>query len=258
MPIIDELLQTDKKIKFVVPTLFHRKDSEIACIESLCSQALAHNKKNEIHVVCNYENDDFVKWEPSRPQIQKHVSNLMHNISKALNIVASQNNTSDFDYFCFLHSDMLFTDHHWIQKCIDIHNTNKNIGIIGSRGHSTFSLYHKPITDVNISGVDRLYEVLWSDGIMFFATNLFETIGYFDEQYFGDCESQDFCYKAFEKGFINLYVPIIYLNGTHGVTGFGGKSPKSSPLLDSVKQSQNLFKKKWGPISNSWINKQKL
>jgi len=73
-----------RKIKFVVPTVFARKETEITCVENICHQALKHNVENEVHMVCNFESIEFDQWIPEHPQIQKHVSHLMHSISKAL------------------------------------------------------------------------------------------------------------------------------------------------------------------------------
>ena len=87
-----------RKIKFVVPTVFARKETEITCVENICHQALKHNVENEVHMVCNFESIEFDQWIPEHPQIQKHVSHLMHSISKALN-VESINNTLKIDVY---------------------------------------------------------------------------------------------------------------------------------------------------------------
>jgi len=237
-----------RKIKFVIPTIFTRKETEIKCVEDICNQSLKHNVENEVHMVCNFENLEFEQWKPKYPQIQKHVSHLMHNISKALNVVAQQKNTKDFDYFCFVQSDIFFQDEMWIEKCIEVYETHGNVGVIGTRPHGVFKFYNKPINDIKINGINELYEVLWSDGIMFFSTKLFDQIGYFDEQFFGDCESNDFCYKAFEKGYKNIYIPDKYLKCEHKFVGFSEKSQKSELLLKQVEMSRNLFFQKWEHI----------
>jgi len=234
-----------RKIKFVLPTLFHRKEIEIQCVETICHQALKHNPENEVHMVCNFESIEFDQWKPEHPQIQKHVSHLMHSISKALNVVAKQENTNDFDYFCFVQSDVFFEDETWIEKCIEVYETHGNVGVIGIRAHSAFKRYHKQITNIRVNGINEMYEVLWSDGIMFFSTKLFNEIGYFDERFFGDCESNDFCYSAFEKGYKNIYIPGDYLNSKHILTSFKRKSPKTELLLNNVERSQKLFFHKW-------------
>ena len=234
-----------RKIKFVMPTLFHREEIEIECAETLCHQSLKHNPENEVHMVCNFDSMEFAQWQPKYPHIKKHISHLMYNISKAVNVVALEENTKDFDYFCFVHSDVFFEDETWIEKCIEVYETHGNVGVIGITSHSTFERYHKQITNIGVNGINEMYEVLWSDGIMFFSTKLFDKIGYFDERFFGDCESQDFCYSAFEKGYKNIYIPDHYLNSKHITTPFRYKSPKTELLLNTVERSQKLFFHKW-------------
>jgi hypothetical protein len=242
-----------RKIKFVMPTVFARKETEIICVETLCHQALKHNPENEVHMVCNFESLEFDQWTPKNPQIQKHVSHLMHSISKALNVIAKQENTKDFDYFCFVQSDVLFEDMTWIEKCIEVYETHKNVGVIGTRPHSAFERYNKLITNVRINGIHEMYEVLWSDGIMFFSTKLFDRIGYFDEQFFGDCESNDFCYRVFEHGYTNIYIPGECLKFKHKMVGFDKKSPKTEQLLNNVEKSRKLFFHKWQHIFKTYF-----
>ena len=242
-----------RKIKFVVPTVFARKETEILCVENLCEQALKHNVENEVHMVCNFESIEFEKWKPEHPQIQKHVSHLMHSISKALNVIAKQENTKDFDYFCFVQSDVFFEDETWIEKCIEVYETYGNVGVIGTRPHSDFERYNKLIADIKINGIDEMHEVLWSDGIMFFSTKFFDEIGYFDEQFFGDCESQDFCYRLFEKEYKNIYIHFKYLKGYHELVGFDRKSSKSDLLIKDVNRSRKLFFRKWEHIFKKYF-----
>ena len=238
-----------RKIKFVIPTVFARKETEIHCVETICHQALKHNPENEVHMVCNFESLEFDQWKPKNPQIQKHVSHLMHSISKALNVIAKQENTKDFDYFCFVQSDVFFDDTTWIEKCIEVYETHDNVGVIGTRPHSAFEHYNIPITN----GTNTLYEVLWTDGIMFFSTKLFEEIGYFDEEFFGDCESEDFCYRAFVKGYKNIYIPGECLKFKHKTVDFTKKSPKTDLLLKSVEKSQTLRFYKWQQLFKTYL-----
>ena len=51
------------KIKFVIPTVFTRKETEIQCVETICHQALKHNPENEVHMVCNFESPEFDQWK---------------------------------------------------------------------------------------------------------------------------------------------------------------------------------------------------
>lgn len=237
-----------RKIKFVIPTVFARKETEIKCAEAICHQALKHNPENEVHVVCNFDSLEFEQWKPEHKEIKKHVSGLMHSISRALNVIARQENTKDFDYFCFVQSDVFFENESWIEKCIEVYETHGNVGVIGTRPHSAFERYHVPIKHVKVNGINEMYEVLWSDGIMFFSTKLFDEIGYFDEQFFGDCESNDFCYRALEHGYKNIYIPGRWLNFKHELIGFDKKSPTPDSLIRNVEKSRKLFFHKWEHI----------
>jgi hypothetical protein len=79
---------------------------------------------------------------------------------------------------------------------------------------------------------------------MFFSTKLFDEVGVFDESYFGDCESQDFCYKVKKAGYKNYRA---HINQTHEALGFGNKvsMAQQQEFLQKVVQSRNLLHSRW-------------
>ena len=231
-----------KKIKFVVPTLFVRPDVETNCVEELSTHAFNHNPENRVYFVSNINSPEFMLASFSNNNIIKNVSNDLHNISKAVNIVAKEPDTQLFDYFCFVHSDLFFKDNTWINKLIETCEFLDS-GIIGTRGHSTFKDYNKKID--NVFNINEIHEVLWSDGIMFFKTSLFNEVGYFDERFYGDCESNDFCYKALKAGYKNYFISMKELGISHRGVSFTEKSKQTDLLLKQVESSRKLFHSIW-------------
>jgi len=123
--------------------------------------------------------------------------------------------------------------------------------VIGIRKHSNFNRFNKKV-DL-IEGVNT-YKTLWTDGIMFFKMKLF-SVGYFNEAYRGDKESQEFCYKRMHHGYNNYYVdPVGNCNWNHDSLGFRNKGKgDTEKFLKVVEKSKERFRKSWVP----WEEKQK-
>ena len=73
---------------------------------------------------------------------------------------------------------------------------------------------------------------------------LFDEVGVFDESYFGDCESQDFCYKVKKAGYKNYRA---HINQTHEALGFDQKvsMAQQQEFSQKVVQSRNLLHSRW-------------
>ena len=226
-----------KKILFVIPTLFYNKDLVSVCIESLVNNLKKFNIDYKICLVINEDTDEFQNYKFNH-DIVKLSSNLQFSISKALNTGAQYD--YDYDYFCYVDDGMEITNEIWIDYLIDLFNQNSNLGLVGARPHSTYNYYHNKINDY-----PELYNVLWSDGILFTTKNHLLKYNGFDESYFGDCELQDFGYKLHFDGFVNLYWKNF---SKHNLVDFTQKSSKPSELITLVNQSRELFKSRWNEL----------
>tara|TARA_Y100000034_G_scaffold134650_1_gene203716 strand:- start:77 stop:802 length:726 start_codon:yes stop_codon:yes gene_type:complete len=228
------------KVLFCLPTLFNRPEKTVRCTQNLLNQCEKNNIEYQIFVVSNVENEMFSQWDPGVPTVTKLVSGLQYNISKALNITIDK---YESDYFAFLHDDMFIHDEKWIDNCIKLYeNEDLNCGVIGCKPHTTDGVYKKPVDG---DFVYQLDDVLWADGVMFFSTKLFDEVGTFDESYFGDRESQDFCYKVKKEGYINYRA---YINLTHESVIFGNKAngtKEEHKFNQKVIQAGNLLHSRW-------------
>tara|TARA_Y100000310_G_scaffold206216_1_gene206617 strand:+ start:171 stop:896 length:726 start_codon:yes stop_codon:yes gene_type:complete len=241
------MIKLKNKIIFAIPTLFDRPKLAFEAVQCLYDQCEKNNLDYKIVLVCNTKNEIFDSWDTGDDKVIKMISNSEYGIAKALNMVV--NEIVDEDYFVFIHDDMFINDENWINNFIKIYqNKDLSCGVLGIRGHSTRNIYCKPVLG-NFSY--KMEELLWTDGIMFFSTKLIDKIGIFDESYFGDCESQDFCYRAKDNGYNNY---MIYIDARHECIGFDKKDGGRSELMKKVNMSRNLFNSKWG----EWEDKIKL
>ena len=85
----------------------------------------------------------------------------------------------------------------------------------------------------------------WVDGVMFFSIDKLKEIGKFNENYFGDCESEDFNYHIRESGYKIYRVILSYI---HYSDPFKSKVIKEENIifLNHVKKSRYLLAQKWG------------
>jgi len=225
---------------FAIPTIMTRPELEISNVEEI-----ANNFSNsKVVFVSNVEDADFSNYYPKKPNIIKKVSGVKFSISHALNTAIQE--LTDEEYFVFVQSDVTF-DPFCLEIFKQIYETDPKAGVIGIRGHSITAHYKIPVN--LLQGVD-IKKVLWSDGIMFFKTSIFKEIGLFDEQYLGDRESQDFCYRVHEAGYNNYNVNVEY---KHSSLPFSSKVKIDTiEFKNVVEQSKVRFFNKWG----TWERKQ--
>lgn len=229
-----------KKIIFVIPTLFHNKELVVNCVQSLRTNMSKFDIQYEIFVVINTMTDEFQAYDFG-DHVNKLSSDLQFNIGKALNTVAL--NVDDYDYFCYVDEGLTIDNDIWINYLIELFDNNDNIGIVGCRPHSTFNNFNKKITTPD--NYLELYEVLWSDGIMFTTKEIMYKFNGYDESYFGDCEMQDFGYRVHFSGYINIYWPGLF---KHTLIDYRLKSNKPDELIALANQARQLFKNKWNDI----------
>ena len=223
-----------KKILFTIPTLFHNHQLVINCVNSLRENLKKFNVEYEICIVINEMTDSFANFDFG-PNTYKLCSNLRFNISKALNTAIFSKD--DFDYFCYIDEGMTINNDIWIDYILELFETNKNLGLVGCRPHSTFDNYNKLL-----SNDPELYEVLWSDGILFTTYDILKQFNGFNESFFGDCEMQDFGYRLHFSGYVNLYWKNL---SKHTMIDYLHKSNKPDELINLANKSRSLFKELW-------------
>lgn len=227
-------------ILFVIPTLFKYETMTINCVNELRKNITRFNIDFKICVVINSANDKFENTDFG-PGVDKLCSNLNFSISKALN-TAIQANTG-FDYFCYVDEGIIIENAYWIDYLLELFNNNNNIGLVGCRPHGTPEKYSEPI-----STDPELYQVLWSDGILFTRMSHVLTMNGFDEAYFADCELQDFGYRLHSVGYINIFWRGL---ASHKLIDFTYKSNTPQALIAYRDNSRQLFRKRWQEFEKS-------
>jgi GT2 family glycosyltransferase len=221
-------------ILFVIPTLYTYKSMTINCINALRKNIKQFDIDFKICVVINTPNDDFDR-DDFGPGVEKLCSNLNFSISKALNTAIFNNTT--FDYFCYVDEGITIDNDYWINYLIDLFTSNNNIGLVGCRPHGTPEKYTQPISNDPL-----LYQVVWSDGIIFTTMKRIVEIGSFDEAYFADCETQDLGLRLHTAGFTNLFWSNL---ASHSIISFENKSVTPELLIQHRDNSRKIFHNKW-------------
>ena len=221
-------------ILFVIPTLYTYRSMTINCINALRKNIKQFDVDFKICVVINTPNDEFDR-DDFGSGVEKLCSNLNFSISKALN-TAIFNNTK-FDYFCYVDEGIIIDNDYWINYLIDLFTSNNNIGLVGCRPHGSPEKYTQPISNEPL-----LYQVVWSDGIIFTTMKRIVEIGSFDEAYFADCETQDLGLRLHTAGFINLFWSNL---ASHANISFENKSVTPELLIQHRDNSRKIFHNKW-------------
>lgn len=215
------------KILFTIPTLYNTPAITQECTSQLLESTKAFER--DIYVVANQATESFNSWKVEEP-VHKKSSELAYNISRAINVGLDA--LTDHDYFCFVDEGLRFKEG-WLEEFISIYTEYDNVGVLGNRPHSTFKSYNVPLKE-------DLYEVLWTDGVMLIKADRIESIGRFDESYFADCETQDYCYRAMQQGYKNLYYHSKKIEHKKSITS------QSIQIADIVSKSRRLLDSRWG------------
>ena len=238
-------MKQDNKINclFIVPTIMTRPEYEISNVEHLASTF----PNDRVLFISNVEDEDFSNYQPSQPNIEKYISNKLYSISKAINTGIDK--IQDEEYICFIQSDIRIS-YNVIDCCKQIADApTLNAGIVGTTPHSNFHRFSKLLSD-NIDGHgQKLYNVLWADGIMFWSTKILHQIGMFNEEYFGDRESQEYCYRAHDVGYSNYYFTIAreMFYETRQLPFSSKTKYDSKEFLAIVNDTDKRFREQWYP-----------
>ena len=234
------------KLHVVVPTIMTNPEQEFNCLDQLVTHFDSAKLDFKIYFVANFDIKEFEDYTPVDSRIIKSVSNLPFSISRAINSVFESIEYKDEDTLAFIQSDAFFENPDWILSLLDVLNTQElNPGVIGVRPHVSSNQIGAPI---NFKGKFNIHPAQWSDGVMLFKGEVYRKVGGFDENYFGDCESQDFCYQALQHGYTNYWCSD--KNGHFGYinrsASFANKSRfNKSEFLRKVAQSREYLKAKW-------------
>ena len=228
---------------FIVPTIMTRPEYEISNIEHLAKTF----PNDRVLFISNVDDPDFSDYQPSQPNIEKYVSNKLYSISKAINTGIDK--IKDEKYICFIQSDVRVS-YNVIDCCKQISDApTLKAGVIGTTPHSNFNTFSKLLSnDIDGTG-QKLYNVLWADGIMFWSTKVMDEIGTFNEEYFGDKESQEYCYRVHDAGY-NNYLFTISKNMSYETRqlSFPAKTKyDSKEFMTIVNETVDRFRQKWHP-----------
>lgn len=179
---------------FVVPTIMTRPQLEISNVENLAKNFT----DSRILFVSNTDNPAFAEYTPLFSNITKYISGTKFSISKALNV-----GLSEFieDYFIFVQSDIHISKDA-ILHFKEIYENIENAGVLGVKNHSGFNIFSRRINYPDA----EIFEVLWADAVMFIGKDVISKVGTFNEDYLGDRESQEYCYRVRNEGYRNLYI----------------------------------------------------
>lgn len=229
-----------KSILFVIPTLFKHSAMTINCVNTLRTNLNQFNIDFKICIVINTPSASFDSADFG-PATEKLCSNLNFNISKALNTAIFAN--KDFDYFCYVDEGITIDNTYWIDYLLELFTSNQHIGLVGCRPHGTPEKYSQPI-----STDPELYQVLWSDGVLFTRMTQVLSLNGFDERYFADCELQDFGYRLHTNGYINIFWRNL---AKHTFVDFVNKSDMPSQIIPHRDNSRKLFYDTWHTFEES-------
>lgn len=234
---------TKNATTFVCPVLFSvRKDLEVHCINKLWD-SVKKNHDNKLFVAGHKDNTEFLNWNVTDPNIQKICYNTKYSISEPINMVAKQ---CDTEFFCFIHSDVEICNPEWIDAFRNLTNTLPQAGVLGIQQHSDVSEFVYTVCP-------GIHHVLFADAIMFFKSELFEEIGLFSTKCIGDCESEDFEYKAMRAGFKNYVIEPQYVGAIHHLTPYKLKMKDSSELIELSKKTKELSVAKWKDFRKEYV-----
>ena len=234
------------KYHLVVPTIMSSPTQEFECLSKLVTQFTSNELDFKIYFVANMPIAEFTDYEPIDSRIVKSVSNLEFSISRAINSIYEQISYEDGDILGFIQSDTFFQNPNWIVDLTEIlTNTDYNAGVLGLRPHKSCNVIEEGI---DYNSKFTIHPCEWTDGVMLFTGKTYRSIGAFDENYFGDCESQDFCYQVKEAGMINYWCNdathhFRYVNRT---VDFQRKARfNQKEFTDKVNQSRIYLAEKW-------------
>ena len=234
------------KYHLVVPTIMTNPTQEFRCLDQLVEQFTSNELDFTLYFVANVPITEFNNYQPTDKRIVKSISNLEFSISRAINSIYESIEFEDSDTLGFIQSDAFFNNPDWIIPMTDLlHDPSYNAGVLGLRPHASNNTIKE---GMNFQSKFTIHPCNWTDGVMLFTGKTYRTIGGFDENYFGDCESQDFCYQAIQSGLINYWCKddTGYFGYINRAANFDNKARfNREEFLRKVKESRTYLDTKW-------------
>lgn len=166
------------------------------------------------------------------PRIKFIDNNDEKNIAKAKNQLASY---ADGYYLIFLTEHARIISRNWIEELI-MYGQRKDVGVVGGKIYDRFeNILHagialgigENVVEYVHEGFDKadtgyMFKLCYSQNVsavsgdcMLVRAALFQELGGFDINYSQVFEDVDFCVKAREKGYLNIFTPFCEITDTH-------------------------------------------
>jgi GT2 family glycosyltransferase len=248
---------------------FNTKDLLKQCISSLLVQKTQH--KLDILVLDNNSSDESPKMlkENFSDKIQLIGNSENSGFAKGQNKILKQ---IKGDYVLILNPDTQMQNDA-IEKMVSFMEENPDCGIsscklIGSGGETQsnggdFPFYialFSWLFNLEIFGVksnfhrteknfyDKVKEVDWVGGtFMMVRKDVFEKVGYFDEDYFMYFEDTEFCFRARKKGFKVMINPSVTVSHQSGASS---KNPRFNQWKGEFRGVTHFYKKELGSFAS--------
>ena len=192
----------DMNIFVVLPTTARRLDLLNRVIESYYIRNPNHDFKFVVIKNGTFSDNVYEEYEFSNSNVIKTKSYPGGNISRAVNVGLDFLNEED--YTIIGEDDFIINQENWIDFLMEIYNSVENPGCIGTRVHGTqrrniIQNKKEKIPYLNYIN-DKLYEVFWSDGVLFMDSKYANKYRC-DEQFVGDIDYADFCIQMIYDGY---------------------------------------------------------
>jgi len=234
-------------VLFAVPTLYERHKRRVIhhCLNALLRQAALDHIICKIVIICPQGTEDLKRCYSDQPLLRVVENPVLCNIGSSLNLALQHQD--DFRFFCFIHDDIMIYVDSWMTICSQLtEQAALRCGVLGLRRHRKGATYLRVQRAEVSDGKNMLLEEhTWTDGIMWLSMETVNRIGMFDEQYQGDCESEDYNYRARALGLRNYILPLPF---DHFQRNFFWKKGifSSGEYLRMVNRSRVYHQNKWG------------
>lgn len=236
----------------IIIVSFNTKNILRNCLRSVFANGNSNQALDfEVIVVDNASKDgsvEMVKTEFPRVKAITNRENLGFAKANNLGIKASEG-----AYVFLLNSDTTLKSENTMQEMINFMNQHSKVGILAPRLLDSNGEVQKSAAkflDLKVAlavyflgeswnyQVDQLNQLFYPDAVsgaaMFIRREVFEQIGYLNEDYFMYSEDADFCYRTKKKGWKIVYYPFVQ------IVHLGGQSTK----LVKEEMGQELMKNK--------------
>lgn len=205
----------------------------------------------------------------SRPDVKTYFDSLKDRVD--LNYIRNEDNlgpitainqgikVARYDYVMVIHNDVIILENGWLQKIVDVMDSDPKIGIAGLAGRKEIyktgcvneaSLKHNlQNEDLNLPMEEDAAEVAVIDGLCFvMRRRLLNVIKSLDERYgYMHCYDLDISLASIEAGFKNVVVKVGAMHIANG-----GMTRKLREYKQFVKDDYGLLKKNCKILSRKW------